>query len=69
MFGQGRTHFFITGGAGSAFDNSYFVLGAGLTYYPIDGLGLGLSYESWTGSDPHISKITPCSTCSTRCAR
>lgn len=59
VFGQGRTHFFITGGAGSAFDNSYFVLGAGLTYYPIDGLGLGLSYESWTGSDPHISKITP----------
>lgn len=59
VFGQGRTHLFVTGGTGYAFDESYFVLGAGLTYYPLDGLGLGLSFESWTGSDPHITKLTP----------
>ena len=58
-FGQGRTHVFITGGTGYAFDESYFVIGAGVTYYVIDGLGLGLSYESWTGSDPGVTKITP----------
>ena len=59
VFGQGRTHLFITGGAGYAFDETYLVLGAGLTYYAIDGLGLGLSFETWTGADPHVTKITP----------
>lgn len=58
-FGQGRTHIFITGGTGYAFDESYFVLGAGVSYYLFDGLGLGLSYESWSGSDPGITKVTP----------
>jgi opacity protein-like surface antigen len=59
VFAKGRTHVFVTGGAGYAFDESYFVLGAGLTYYPIDGLGLGLSFESWTGADPGVTKLTP----------
>jgi hypothetical protein len=59
VFGKGRTHLFVTGGTGYAFDESYFVLGAGLTYYVIDGLALGLSFESWTGSDPRITKLTP----------
>jgi hypothetical protein len=59
VFGKGRTHVFITGGAGSAFNESYLVLGAGVTYYLIDGLGVGLSFESWSGSDPGITKLTP----------
>ncbi len=58
VFSKGRAHFFVTGGAGSAFDESYFVLGAGLTYYLFNGLGLGLGFESWSGADPGITKVT-----------
>jgi hypothetical protein len=58
-FSKGRTHFFITAGNGYAFDESYLVLGVGVSYYVIDGLSVGLSLESWTGSDPGMYKVTP----------
>jgi hypothetical protein len=58
-FGKGRVHFFVGGGPGQAFDDSYFVLSLGASYYLIDGLALGLSYETWTGGDPSMYKITP----------
>jgi hypothetical protein len=57
-FSQGRMHFVATAGSGSAFDESYFVLGLGASYYLLDGLGVGLHYESWSGADPDITKIT-----------
>ena len=59
VFGKGRTHVVVTAGNGYAFDESYFVLGLGATYYVVDGLGLGLFFESWSGSDPGMTKITP----------
>jgi hypothetical protein len=58
-FSQGRTHVFIGGGTGSAFSESYFVVSVGATYYLLDGLGVGLAYERWTGADPSMYKITP----------
>ena len=58
-FSQGRTHFVVTAGSGSAFDETYFVLGVGVSYYLIDGLSVGLNYENWSGGDPGIYKITP----------
>ena len=58
-FSKGRTHFFITGGSGYAFDETYFVLGLGVSYYLLDGLSAGLAFESWSGSDPSMYKITP----------
>ena len=58
-FSKGRVHFFVGGGPGQAFDDDYFVLSVGASYYVIDGLALGLSYETWTGGDPGMSKITP----------
>lgn len=58
-FNKGRTHAAVTVGNGHAFDESYLVLGVGVSYYLIDGLSVGLSAESWTGSDPGIYKITP----------
>ena len=57
-FSKGRMHFAVTAGSGSAFDESYLVLGIGASYYLLDGLGVGLHYESWSGSDPDITKIT-----------
>ena len=58
-FSKGRTHFVVTAGSGYAFDESYLVLGAGVSYYVIDGLNVGLSLETWTGSDPGMFKVTP----------
>lgn len=59
IFSRGRTHFVVTAGNGYAFDESYLVLGVGVSYYVIDGLNIGLSLESWSGSDPDIFKVTP----------
>ena len=58
-FGRGRTHFVVTGGTGYAFDETYFVAGVGVSHYVIDGLNLGLFFESWSGSDPSVYKLTP----------
>jgi hypothetical protein len=58
-FSKGRTHFVATVGNGYAFDESYFVVGLGVSYYLIDGLNIGLSLESWSGSDPGMYKVTP----------
>jgi hypothetical protein len=58
-FSQGRTHFFVGAGSGQAFDESYLVLSVGASYYLFDGLSVGLSYETWTGGDPDMYKITP----------
>jgi len=58
-FSKGRTHLVATAGTGQAFDESYLVLGLGASYYLFDGFNVGLSYESWTGADPKITKITP----------
>ena len=57
-FSKGRMHFTATAGSGSAFDESYFVLGVGASYYLVDGLGVGLHYEWWTGGNPDINKFT-----------
>lgn len=59
MFGQGRTQFALVAGNGYAFDNNYFVIGASVSYYVLDGLGVGLSLENWSGGGPGITKYAP----------
>jgi hypothetical protein len=59
IFGQGKTHVAITGGSGYAFDESYLVLGLGVSYYLMDGLNIGLAVESWSGASPSMYNITP----------
>ena len=58
-FSKGKTHLVGTVGTGYAFDESYLVLGLGVSYYLFDGFNVGLHYEAWTGSDPKLTKITP----------
>jgi hypothetical protein len=58
-FGEGRVQLQLFGGGGSAFSQTYFVLGAGAKYYVLPGLGLGLNFESWLGNTPRIYKLTP----------
>jgi len=59
IFGKGRTHFIVTAGSGYAFNESYLVLGLGVSHYVIDGLNVGLSLESWSGGEPGLYKVTP----------
>lgn len=59
VFRQGSTQVIISGGTGYAFKETYFVLGLGASYYVLDGLSVGLAFESWSGSDPSIYKLTP----------
>ena len=59
MFGQGRTHFSLMAGTAYAFDNSYMLIGASASYYVLDGLGIGLAVENWSGADPAITKVSP----------
>lgn len=58
-FGQGRIHYMLMAGSGNAFDNTYAVIGAGASYYVLDGLGVGFSIENWSGADPKIVKYSP----------
>jgi hypothetical protein len=59
VFSQGSAHLSVVGGSGYAFNESYLVIGAGINYYLVDGLSVGLHAEAWTGGDPGIYKITP----------
>lgn len=59
IFGQGSTQVSLLAGSGSAFNNNYLILGAGASYYVLDGVGVGLSYENWSGSSPGINRISP----------
>jgi len=59
MFGQGRTQYSLGIGNAYAFDHSYFVIGASASYYVVDGLGVGLAFENWSGAAPGITKYAP----------
>lgn len=59
MFAQGQTHFMLEAGNGYAYNNNYLIIGAGVSHYVIDGLGVGVSFENWSGGSPGIRKVTP----------
>jgi hypothetical protein len=59
MFSQGNASFMIEAGGGTAYNNSYTILGVGAHYFVVDGLALGLSYEHWSGANPGITQVTP----------
>lgn len=59
MFSEGRSLFSLVAGNAYAFEKRYFVVGGSLSYYVVDGLGVGLSLEKWSGSDPGITKVAP----------
>ncbi len=57
--GEGSMRLSLILGSGSAFDQNYFVAGAGFGYFVADGLELGVEGESWSGSTPRIFKVSP----------
>ena len=58
-FAQGRKRGGIYGGAGSTLGNTYFILGAGLGFFVLDGLEVGADVEGWLLQDPTIWKFSP----------
>jgi hypothetical protein len=58
-FAKGSKHLTVLGGTGSAFDESYIVLGAGGSYYVLDGLNVGVQIEAWLDGDPRLFKVSP----------
>ena len=58
-FSQGSKRGTLILGAGQSFDESYFILGVGAGYYVLDGLEIGLNWQTWLGGDPRINQLTP----------
>ena len=59
MYEQGSKKLAVIAGAGSAFDDDYWILGAGVGYYVIDGLELGITWEKWFSGNPEFDQVTP----------
>jgi hypothetical protein len=58
-FSAGNSRLTVVIGNGYAFDSSYLIIGVGAAYFVANGLDLGLDFESWTGANPGINKISP----------
>lgn len=58
-FSKGSTTLGLVLGSGSAFNNSYIILGAGVGYYVVKGLELGVDVQYWASAEPSITQISP----------
>jgi hypothetical protein len=58
-YSKGHRNFSIGGGNGQAFNNHYFVISASASYYAMDGLSVGGSFENWSGGNHSITKFAP----------
>jgi hypothetical protein len=58
-FAEGSIRISAILGVAQSQDYTAFILGAGVGYYLVDGLELGLEGEHWFGADPSISKVSP----------
>jgi hypothetical protein len=58
-FQQGMVRTSFSFGGASAFGENYLILGMGTGYFLLDGWGIGIDAEVWTGGKYQIMKITP----------
>lgn len=58
-FSRGSKRAGIYGGAGSTLGNTYMILGAGVAFFVLDGLEVGIDGEGWLFQDPTIWKVSP----------
>jgi len=58
-FDKGSTSISLVVGAGTAFNQNYTVVGAGIDHFVLDGLQLGLDAQAWLGGDISIYKLSP----------
>lgn len=58
-FSEGKTNLSFVLGSGSTFNDDYIILGAGIGYYLIDGLEVGIDAQYWFSGNPSIIKVSP----------
>jgi hypothetical protein len=58
-FDRGRFAVSLGGGTQTALGAHYYVVGAGIGYYVLDGLGINLSGLVELGGTPFIAKVSP----------
>ena len=58
-FKKGKVRVGFYGGAGSTYNQTYVILGAGIGYYLLNGLEAGVDVEGWVLQDPTFWKVTP----------
>jgi hypothetical protein len=59
LFAQGRARVSLVAGTGASLGDDYLMLGAGLGYYVLDGLEIGVDYEAWLFNDPIVQRLSP----------
>jgi hypothetical protein len=58
-FSKNSTSVGVVLGSGSAFNDNYIILGAGVGYYVLNGLEIGIDVQHWFSGDPSITKVSP----------
>ena len=58
VFSMGSKNIGITAGTDNSFGNTYTVLGANVSYFIIDNLSIGASYQAFLGDEPNINQVT-----------
>jgi len=58
-FSKDSTSVGIVVGSGSAFNDNYIILGAGVGYYVVQGLEIGIDIQHWFSGEPSITKLSP----------
>ncbi len=58
-FARGSVRLSLLIGTGWTSLDEYLILGAGVGYYLVDGLELGLDYEAWLFGDPVLHRLSP----------
>jgi hypothetical protein len=58
-FSQHAVRVTATVGTGASRYDTYLLLGAGIGYYLLDGLAVGVDYLAWIGGTPFIQQLSP----------
>jgi len=58
VFSVGSKNIGINIGTESSFGNNYTVLGANVSYFVVDNLSIGASFQTFLGGDPKINQVT-----------
>ena len=58
-FSRGAVRLTLLLGTASTINDNYLILGAGLGYFIVNGLEVGLDYEAWLFAEPVLHRLSP----------